>query len=262
MPQYQENAIVTRIEQFPVDNYRLTLYSPQIALSAKPGQFVMVQVGTGADPLLRRPFSIHQTSSDGHIQLYFKVVGKGTALLSKVIKGQEVSVLGPLGKGYRIEGNTRAVLVGGGLGIAPLFFLAKEICRKKNKLSEDVIILGARTAAELQHHVDGFSSLGLQIFPSTDDGSLGHHGFVTEVLAANLSDSKTTVYCCGPEPMMAGVQKICRNAGFACQVSVETTMACGMGACLGCSTLRSDGSYTHVCMHGPVYDAEELQWSC
>jgi dihydroorotate dehydrogenase electron transfer subunit len=261
MPQYQEKARVARIEQFTNENFRLTLDCPQIAASAKPGQFVMIRAGVGKDPLLRRPFSVHQTSSDGRIQIYFKVVGRGTEILSQVKKDQELSVLGPLGRGFRLDLQAPAIIVGGGLGIAPMLFLAKENCRLKRRCNEDLIVLAARQKGELEHLLDDFKRLGLRLLTATDDGSLGHHGLVTELLQQLTLPSGCTVYCCGPEPMMAGVSKICQSLDISCQVSVESVMACGMGACLGCSRPAKDGSYTHVCLNGPVYDAEELVWT-
>ena len=261
MPQYQEKATVARIEQFPQKNFRLTLSCPQIASCAKSGQFVMIRVGEGNDPLLRRPFSIHQKGIDGNIQIYFKVVGKGTEILAQVRKDQEISVLGPLGRGFRINVNAPAIIVGGGLGIAPLLFVAKENCRMKQNCSDDLILLGARDKNELEHLVSDFSSLGMRILTATDDGSLGHHGFVTEILQSITLPPGSNVYCCGPEPMMAGVHRICRSHGVPCQVSVESIMACGMGACLGCSRPAKDGSLTHVCLNGPVYDSEDLSWT-
>lgn len=259
MSQYQENATVARIEQFANNNFRLTLHCPQIAASAKPGQFVMIRAGVSKDPLLRRPFSIHQTSTGGRIQIYFKVVGRGTEILAQVKKDQEVSVLGPLGQGFRLNLNTPAIFVGGGLGIAPMLFLAKENCRLKRKCSDDLIVLGAREKSELEHLLDDFKRLGLRLLTATDDGSLGHHGFVTEIMQSALPLG-CTVYACGPEAMMAGVNKICQSQGIPCQVSVESVMACGMGACLGCSRPAKDGTYTHVCLNGPVYDAGDLLW--
>lgn len=261
MSQYQEKARVARIEQFANRNFRLTLECPQIAATAKPGQFVMIRAGVGKDPLLRRPFSVHQTSSDGRIQIYFKVVGRGTEMLSRVQKDQQLSILGPLGRGFRLHLQAPAIIVGGGLGIAPMLFLAKENCRLKQRCDEDLIVLAARQKGELEHLLDDFKRLGLRLLTATDDGSFGHHGLVTELLQQLTLPPECTVYCCGPEPMMAGVGKICQSRNISCQVSVESVMACGMGACLGCSRLAQDGSYTHVCLNGPVYDAEELVWT-
>jgi dihydroorotate dehydrogenase electron transfer subunit len=260
MAQYQEKATVTRVEQFSEKNYRLTLDCPQIAESAKPGQFVMIRTGLGKDPLLRRPFSIHQTSDEGLIQIYFKVVGRGTEILAHNRPGETLSVFGPLGRGYRLDTTSPSVIVGGGLGIAPLLFLVKENCRLKKDCSNDLIILGAREKIEIEPLLDDFRQFNISILTATDDGSLGHLGFVTEVMEQMKLPEGCTVYSCGPEPMMAGVSEICRFMGIPCQVSVESVMACGMGACLGCSRPAKKGTYTHVCLNGPVYDAEDLVW--
>lgn len=261
MSQYQENATVTRVEQFSEENFRLTLESPQIASKARPGQFVMVKAGVGKDPLLRRPFSIHQVTSNGRVQLYFKVVGRGTKMLARVRPGETLNVFGPLGRGYRLQEKTPSVLVGGGLGVAPLLFLAKENCRIKKNCENDIVILGARHKNDLAPLLDDFNQFGLRLLTATDDGSLGHHGFVTDVLRTIDVPLGVTVYACGPEPMMAAVAKYSRTIGAQCQVSIESVMACGMGACLGCSKPAKNGTYTHVCLNGPVYNAEELVWN-
>lgn len=261
MSQYQEKATVTRVEKFSDVLYRLTFFSPLIVASAKPGQFVMVRTGLGKDPLLRRPFSIHQVNRDGHLQLYFKVVGRGTDILSRVKEGEEVSIFGPLGNGFRIDPLSPSVIVGGGLGIAPLLFLVQENCRVKKAFGDDIIILGAREKVELEPLLHDFKQFGLPILTATDDGSLGHHGLVIEVLESVELPGDCLVYCCGPEPMMDGIRQFCKPKGVSCQVSVESVMACGMGACLGCSKPSKKGTYTHVCLNGPVYEAEELVWN-
>lgn len=261
MSQYQEKATVFRVEKFANKNFRLTLDCPQISACAKPGQFVMIKAGMCNDPLLRRPFSIHQTTAEGRVQVLFKVVGKGTELLSQVKIDQEISVLGPLGRGFRINKMAPAVIIGGGLGIAPLLFLAKECCRIKKSCREDLILLGAREKSEIEPILGDFQQLGIQVLTATDDGSLGHHGFVTQIMQSAALPAGCSVYACGPEPMMAGVSKITRLLKIPCQVSVESVMACGMGACLGCTRPAKNGTYTHVCLNGPVYDAEELLWN-
>jgi dihydroorotate dehydrogenase electron transfer subunit len=261
MSQYQENATVTRVEQFSPKNYRLTLDCPAVAGCAKPGQFVMIRTGIGKDPLLRRPFSIHQTTQEGKIQIYFKVVGRGTDILAHVKKDETLSVFGPLGRGYRLNKNSPTVIVGGGLGIAPLLFLVKENCRLKKDCRHDLIILGARERNEIEPLLDDFRQFGISILTATDDGSLGHHGFVVEILESMQLPIGCAVYGCGPEPMLARLSSLCTLRGIPCQVSVESVMACGMGACLGCSRHASNGSYTHVCLNGPVYNAEDLLWN-
>ena len=261
MSQYQENATVTRVEQLTEKNYRLTFKAPLIAETAKPGQFVMIRTSIGHDPMLRRPFSVHQVLGDGQIQVYFKEVGRGTSILAHAKLGDTFSVFGPLGRGYKITQETSSILVGGGLGIAPLLLLLKENCRMKKNCANDLVILGGRSRDEVEPLLEDFKQYGVTIRVSTDDGSLGHHGYVTEILKSLDFSSGSTVYACGPEPMMSGIASICHEHKVACQVSVESVMACGMGACLGCSRPDKKGSYTHVCLNGPVFDAEKLEWN-
>jgi dihydroorotate dehydrogenase electron transfer subunit len=261
MPQYQEKATVVQVEQLSADNIRLTFDSPEIAAAAQPGQFVMIRTGTGKDPLLRRPFSIHQTTSSGRIQVYFKVVGRGTELLAHLRTDEKISIFGPLGRGFRIIENTPVCIVGGGLGIAPMLFLAKRIRQMKKDCTEDLIILGGRDRTEVEPLIADFEQIGIRIATATDDGSFGRHGFVTEVFSVHDLPERCAVYCCGPEPMMAAMSVLCKKRHYPCQVSVESVMACGMGACLGCNRQTRDGSYAHVCLDGPVFDAEEMIWN-
>jgi dihydroorotate dehydrogenase electron transfer subunit len=261
MSQYQEKATVVRVEQLSENNYRITFDSPDIARSAGPGQFVMIRAGSGKDPLLRRPFSIHQTSTNGQVQIYFKVVGRGTDLLSRLKRGDILSVLGPLGRGFTVEDDSSAILVGGGLGMAPMLFLAESISRLKNDCSSDHIILGGSGKSEVEPLVGDFTQCGMELACATDDGSYGHRGYVTDLLEPLLPLVGAIVYACGPELMMAAVYKMCKLHNISCQVSVESVMACGMGACLGCSRITRDGTYAHVCLNGPVFYAEELIWN-
>ena len=260
MTQYQEKATVIRRERFSPDNVRLTFDCPDIAAAAYPGQFVMIRVGTGNDPLLRRPFSIHQAHAEGLLQIYFKIVGRGTEMLAEVGEGAEVSILGPLGQGFRVAEDP-ACLVGGGLGIAPLLFLARTLSRLERDHARDTIILGGRSRSEVEPLVKDFEQFGMTVVTTTDDGSYGRRGFVTAAFSTLSLPSSCTVYCCGPEPMLAGMSVLCRARGYSCQVSVESVMACGMGACLGCSKPTPSGGYVHVCVDGPVFDAEEMVWN-
>jgi len=261
MAQHQEKATIIRFEQLSSDNIRLTLDSPLIAAGSKPGQFVMIQTGTGKDPLLRRPFSLHQVSSSGHIQIYFKNVGRGTSILAHSRVGEVLDIFGPLGRGYRLDDTKPACLVGGGLGIAPLLFLAKQVCRMSGDRSRDMIILGGRSRDEVEPLAKDFQLFGLPLHCSTDDGSYGSAGFVTTLLQSQELVKGTEVYACGPEPMLDAVQQICQKHDYGCQVSIETVMACGMGACLGCNVSGSAGGYVHVCLDGPVFRAEDLLWN-
>ena len=260
MSQYQENATIIRFEQITEDNIRLTLQSEDIAKAAKPGQFVMIKAGSSKDPLLRRPFSIHQASRNGRIQILFKVTGRGTGLLAHCKEGEKISVFGPLGHGFDVALERPACLVGGGMGIAPMLFLGKYLSERKKSVTDDHILFGGRTGVEVEPLMGDLEQLGIKVLPATDDGSYGQKGFVTDLLQSLDLEKETVVYCCGPEPMMERVHAYCRRKGMDCQVSVESVMACGMGACLGCNIPAADGHYVHVCFEGPVFNAEDLVW--
>uniref|UniRef100_UPI0040576556 dihydroorotate dehydrogenase electron transfer subunit n=1 Tax=Candidatus Electronema sp. TaxID=2698783 RepID=UPI0040576556 len=254
MPPFQQHSRILANEPLTADVFRLTVHAPEIAAAAAPGQFVMVQVSGSLDPLLRRPFSIHSRGADGSISLLFKVVGRGTALLAKARPGDTLDLLGPFGRGFDLSAAEKPVcLIGGGMGIAPLLFFAQELPGRKYAL------LGARNREELAPLAKFFADIGCAVQLATDDGSLGHHGFVPDLLDEVLPDV-SRVCTCGPKPMMRSVASISRQAGKPCQVSVETHMACGMGACLGCVMPGADGRQVHVCTDGPVFNAEELAW--
>lgn len=260
MSQYQENATLIRFEQLSQNNIRLTLQSENIAKIARPGQFVMIRTATGKDPILRRPFSIHQTSTSGRIQIYFKITGRGTGLLAHCREGETLNIFGPLGHGYDIHKDRPACIVGGGLGIAPMLFLAKRISRLKTDTTADVILFGGKTIQEVEPLVQDFEQIGIRLITATDDGTYGQKGFVTDLIQNIDLPEKSVIYACGPDPMMKQLHLYCQSRGYECQVSVESVMACGMGACLGCNIPATNGHYVHVCYEGPVFNAEELVW--
>lgn len=260
----QTDATLIKSERLTSDICRLTLQADAIAAAAKPGQFVNIRCGQGFDPLLRRPFSIHQSHPDGTMQVVFKILGKGTTTLANLRPGQSVNLLGPLGNGFTIQESM--CLVGGGLGIAPLLFLAQTIVAK-NPQANLVVLLGSRHKDELTCLTDDFLRMGIKAHLATDDGSLGHHGLVTDLLAKVLAtDTAWHICTCGPYPMMRSVAGICRQRqGWSCQVSLETMMACGISACLGCTVEANpertkDGQYLHVCKEGPVFDEGDIKW--
>ncbi len=258
MTKFQEKAQILDRQELAAGVFRLTLHAPLIAGSAHPGQFVMVRVGELFDPLLRRPFSIHQVAAGGDLQLLFKVVGRGTGCLARMEPGREVDLLGPLGRGFRLQREDPVCLVGGGMGIAPLYFLGKRLLQHARLPEFDPVLLGAASQQELALLADDFFGLGYDVRTATDDGSLGHHGFVTDLLDAVLP-RVSKVYVCGPYPMMRIAAAKCLAAGVACEVSLETHMACGLGACLGCTVQAQEG-YAHVCIQGPVFEATEVAW--
>ncbi|MEJ2689445.1 MAG: dihydroorotate dehydrogenase electron transfer subunit [Deltaproteobacteria bacterium] len=265
MPLYDISAELVRCDQVTASIYLLTFRENQIARNARPGQFVMVRTGSSKDPLLRRPFSIHQVTQNGDLLLLVRVVGSGTRLLSLLEVGERVQMLGPLGNCFDLSGidseTTLVALVGGGMGVAPLLFLASDLVQK-NLVAKTKIILGARFKDELLC-LYSFKELGFSVQCITDDGSSGQQGFVTDLLRQNVQDNKKAiVFSCGPAPMLKAVSHICEQNGTSCQISLETFMACGISACLGCAVPanRADRKYLHVCKNGPVFDSREIAW--
>ncbi|MEW6219408.1 MAG: dihydroorotate dehydrogenase electron transfer subunit [Thermodesulfobacteriota bacterium] len=252
----QETGQVRKLEDLGPHILRLTVDAPAIAAAAKPGQFVMARLGTGQDPLLRRPFSVHQTTAQGTLQLLFRVVGRVTRQMAALRPGDELALLGPLGRGFRTEA-AGGILVAGGMGVAPLLFLAKTLAQALQG-PPPILLFGARTAAELVATAD-FRGLGITVQETTDDGSRGRSGLVTGLLAETPTPGP--VYACGPWPMLRAVAGLCARASRPCQVSLETGMACGTGVCLGCAVPRAGGrGFLHVCSDGPVVLAEDVGW--
>ena len=260
MPANQHKAEIVRTEKLTGDIYRFTMKAPDISACSRPGQFVMVRTTDGLDPLLRRPFSIHQVAEGGLVQILFKVVGKGTQALANLHVGQQIDVLGPLGRGFVHNTSCQYYLAGGGIGIAPLLFLAKQLL-KKIEPSAIKVLLGARTKDEIATLADDFESMGLGVQTATEDGSLGKKGVVTDLITPLHNANPVMVCTCGPYPMLRAVVGACRTKGWGCQVSLETIMACGLAACLGCAVLRADmNGYVHACKDGPVFDADDVAW--
>ncbi len=259
MSKFQQKCILLARDRLAPDVFRLTLQAPKIATTACPGQFVMVRVIDGLDPLLRRPFSIHSSSADGGtISLLFKVIGKGTEILAQRCVGDQLDVVGPLGNGFDFSDEQPVCLIGGGMGIAPLLFLAQQLKQSGRETEKDHVLLGARNKAELASLAEEFSALGYAVQLASDDGSIGHKGFIPDLLDFVLA-SVEQVYTCGPHLMMENIVGQCQQAAVSCQVSLETHMACGLGACLGCSVHGKRG-LVHVCKQGPVFNADVLAW--
>lgn len=261
MASFQLRAEIVRTERISNDIYRFTLHAPAIAEAARPGQFIMVRVQEGYDPLLRRPFSIHQATADGRIQILFKVIGRGTGIMATLDAGQRLDMIGPLGRGFTRDRDRRICLLGGGVGIAPLFYLARDLLREVHP-SQIRVLLGARAKEELATLAGDFGNMGLEVQTATDDGSLGYRGMVTDLLGGLEKQVPWSVYACGPYPMMRTAAQVCKEKGWRCQVSLETFMACGLAACLGCTVPRGGDTpgYLHVCKDGPVFEADEVLW--
>lgn len=233
--------------------------------NAAPGQFVMLRANHRIDPLLRRPFSIHQVVREGDavtgLEILYKVVGRSTAVLSGIQAGESIDLLGALGKGFTVEKEDKGVFIaGGGIGIAPMLFLASSLVENGIDPSRCVVFIGGRTGDDILCR-ERFEELGMEVVVATDDGSRGEKGFVTDIMAARVGENRPErIYACGPHPMLEAVAEIACAADVACELSIETVMACGMGACLGCAveSSRDSEKYLHVCLDGPVFNAEDL----
>lgn len=256
---FREACEVLENKKIAPGHFVLKLRSKSISRNAHPGQFVQVSCSQDSDPLLPRPFSFLDCDSKSFSLLY-QVVGKGTDLLSKTKKNDRLWILGPLGNGFDVS-NAKIILVGGGVGIPPLYHLAKT-ARNKNTQ----VFLGARHKSLLLCEKD-FKKLKVGLHLATDDGSRGKKGFVTAILEDFLQKndlSQTHIYTCGPTPMLKAVSAIAKKYQVPCQVSVEVPMACGFGACLGCAVTvkekNSEKRFAIACKEGPVFCGEKIAW--
>lgn len=259
MREYEAGII--RTERRTPTGYLIDLGCGEIAQTAAPGQFVQVRIGRGTDPFLRRTFSIFGTlPENGVIRLMIDVVGLGTELLCALRRGEMVNLVGPLGKGFNSDlgGNGTAVLAAGGIGAAPLLFLAETILRSGKRPA--VFLMGGKTKNHLSI-IEELIGEGVKVMEATDDGSRGYHGMVTALLEERIRElSPSALYVCGPSPMMKAAAEIAHSAGVPCQLSLEERMACGIGACLGCAVRMKDGSMARSCVEGPVFNADEVAW--
>jgi dihydroorotate dehydrogenase electron transfer subunit len=243
------------------DIHLLRFSSGSMASQAQPGQFVMIRPNRFTASLLPRPFSIHRVQGD-QIHILFKVVGPGTRQLAELYQGDILEVRGPLGKGFSFHPGQEMLLIAGGMGVAPLLFLA-ESWKALNKTNRRLtLFIGARTGKELIG-LKEFMEAGVRIQAATEDGSLGDKGLVTQVLFHKIKEpsSNLRVFACGPAPMLKVIQEWTLAKGISCQLSLEAHMACGLGACLGCVVARKEEtgfSYVNVCQEGPVFEAHEV----
>lgn len=235
----------------------LTLHAPEIAAQARPGQFVEIKISGGPEaPFWRRPFSICRAQK-ARIELLIKPVGKGSAWLAQCAAGARLDLLGPLGNGFSTRAAGSALLVGGGFGVAPLFFLADRLRKQKRDVE---LFIGGRCREDLLLREES-RKLGAEVSCSTDDGSFGHNGRVTELLQRRLEKMSGRVWiaACGPKPMLKAVAELARKKSIPAQLSLEERMACGLGVCNGC-VVKADGRYQRVCQDGPVFQAGALEW--
>jgi dihydroorotate dehydrogenase electron transfer subunit len=263
------------------DTWRLRLDCPAIATRIVPGQFIMVRLPGADDPLLGRPLALYDTVLDDAgrpcgIDVVYLIVGRVTGLLSRLRVRDQVEIWGPLGNGFAPRTVEHLVMVAGGIGQTPFLALAREHLGRRRygtpvrsgaNVERVTLCYGARSQ-DLLAGVADFTSVGVKVSISTDDGNQGHHGLVTDLLEQVLESDLPArrglhVVCCGPEKMMAAVASRCREAGVSCEVSLETPMACGIGVCFSCVARVREGDgwdYRRTCVEGPVFDAARLVW--
>ena len=244
------------IENKPVggNNFVLLLKASEKLPIMLPGQFCEVKVDKVPEVYLRRPFSIHTVDYEANtLSLLIKAVGKGTTVLSGIVKGDILNIVYPLGNGFSMTKEPNVLLVGGGCGVAPLLFLAQSF--KKMGINP-VVLVGGRTVEDVPQ-LESYQAVA-ETYVATEDGSLGEKGLVTQhhIFKTRLSEFKR-LYTCGPEGMMKAVAKAAEALEIPCEVSLENTMACGIGACLCCVTETTEG-HKCVCTDGPVFDSRDL----
>ena len=264
------DAAVTANTRLSADYNVVALAAPEIAALAQPGQFVMVKPSRGADPLLRRPFSIFEIVRDtsgtpSGISLLNKRVGVGTRLLYEAEAGTHIACLGPLGKPFEpVAPPSEAWMIAGGVGLAPFVTLAEALAARRTSTT---LFYGARSAAEL-YYVELFERLGVKPVLTTEDGTRGARGLVTgplrDALQTLARGATVQLYACGPTPMMRAVARLAESHGRSCDVSLEQVMGCGLGGCYSCVVqardARGDAHFVRSCLEGPVFDSRRIVW--
>lgn len=252
----QHNFKIISNEQVTKKFWHLKLDAGKFVDQIKPGQFVHVRISDQLKPFFRRPFSVLR--SEQYLEILCDVVGLGTSILSNKKPGECLDILGPLGNSFTLPKKSikNIYMIAGGVGVAPFLALTDKLKGKEFNL---VLLYGGRTEEQIISTND-FVLNGCNVFISTDDGSLGVKGRVSELFEKINIDTKTTfIYTCGPKPMMASVKKFVAQNDLQAEASLEEVMACGIGACLGCATKTKDG-YKTVCCDGPVFDIKNLEF--
>lgn len=252
----QSSCSVQSVEQVADNVFVLAFHTPEISKQIHAGQFVNIKAEEGSEPLLRRPFSVYRTHGD-MVEIIFNVVGKGSAALRKKRSNDCIDVLGPLGVPFSLSGNDfeTAILVGGGLGVAPLPISTQALIKGRKSI---ITFLGSRTANQLVHtHLTN-------VHIATDDGSRGFHGNVVELMKAkydSFRDLRPKLFACGPTKMLHAVAEFSREHDIPCEVSLEGPMACGFGICQGCPVelIGGENKYGLMCKDGPTFDVRNIK---
>jgi dihydroorotate dehydrogenase electron transfer subunit len=276
----QASALVAENVRVARDTYRIRFSCPTIARKILPGQFIMIRLAEGNDPLLGRPLALYDVANDANgqadsLDIVYLAVGKMTRRLAELRPDAKLEVWGPLGNGFPAEDAEHLIMVAGGIGQTPFLALAREYLglhafgdppRRVPRAKKVTLCYGVKSAEYLSG-VDDFKRIGVDVRISTDDGSIGHRGLVTELIepiVKSQSGSLIRIVSCGPEPMLAATAKIAERLGVPCLVSLENQMACGIGICFSCAAKIRDASggwdYRRTCVEGPVFNAADVEF--
>ena len=256
-------AELVKKEQLKPDIFKFSVKAPSIVKDAKPGNFIEIRVTDQLDPFLRRPISIYNLDREnGILEFIFQVKGKGTEILAKRDVGKQIDIVGPIGYGtFKYEAYQNIAIIGGGIGVFPLYELAK--CAKAdNKNVSTYLGFRSKDFVVLEEE---FKKVSHQFVLTTDDGSYAEKGFAINYLEKDIEAGKVdAIYACGPLPMLKAVQKLAIEKDVPCQISLEEKMACGLGVCLGCAVKTAKSpkdapEYWHVCKAGPVFNAKDVE---
>ncbi|HEX9615265.1 MAG TPA: dihydroorotate dehydrogenase electron transfer subunit [Bacteroidota bacterium] len=251
------NVIVSQVQEVADRIFVLTFESSYVAETVRPGQFLNIRVHSGSDPLFRRPFSVSRIEGN-KVEILFGIVGKGTAMLAAKRPGDVLNVLGPLGVPFGLHGSfTNAILIAGGLGVAPMPILTTSLKRDGKRVET---FLGAQTSRQLApFHLEN-------VHNATDDGSKGFHGTVVGLAEQYLKEHPlqgAKMFACGPTAMLRAVSAFASKTGVDCELSLEGDMACGVGICQGCPIERVGAArkYALVCVDGPAFNSKDVIFS-
>jgi len=255
MPVQLQSKLIKK-EQLKSDIFKFSLSAKEIVDVAKPGQFIEIRVTEGLDPFLRRPISIYNMDKEkGILEIIFRIQGRGTEILSRKKEGDLVDIVGPLGYGtFKFEGYKNIAILGGGIGVFPLYELAKNA--SKERAVNTYLGFRDKDAVLLEEE---FEKVSNKLVITTDDGSYKIHGFAINELKKDLEEGKIdAIFACGPLPLLRAVKNLAKEKDIPCQISLEEKMGCGLGVCLGCAVEVAEGGYKHVCKQGPVFDSNKV----
>jgi dihydroorotate dehydrogenase electron transfer subunit len=265
------NGTVVKNKEICDGHFLLSVRLPLSFKTPMPGQFVMAREKGRIDPLLGRPFGVYhfeRSKNEATVEILYKVVGKGTLLLSRLREGDFVEVLGPYGRGFDVYPEAAMVVfICGGIGVAPITYLASHYRMQTSRRNVKLVCYYGASKAENLVGIEKIKDIMSEVLVSTDDGSAGYQGLVTQKFAEDVSSyepASSRVYACGPRPMLKQLSELLAGHPVPCQILMEERMACGVGACLGCTVLLNDveGRVAHAraCIDGPVFNIRDIHW--